>query len=66
MWWVGQIHKMARAISNEARALDNERIGGLDFWAPNIKYVPTALSVSCLLPPSLGPATVVVECKLTR
>jgi hypothetical protein len=33
---------MARAISNEARALNNERIGGLDFWAPNIKYAPTA------------------------
>ncbi|ELR20723.1 betaxylosidase [Acanthamoeba castellanii str. Neff] len=32
------IHKMARAISNEARALNNEGIGGLDFWAPNIKY----------------------------
>lgn len=30
------VHKMARAISNEARALNNEGIGGLDFWAPNI------------------------------
>jgi len=30
------IHKMATAISTEARALNNEKITGLDYWAPNI------------------------------
>ena len=33
-----QIHEIAQAISTEARALHNQGIGGLDFWAPNIKY----------------------------
>lgn len=32
-----KIHKMARAISDEARALNNEGVSGLEFWAPNIK-----------------------------
>jgi beta-glucosidase-like glycosyl hydrolase len=32
------IHTMATYISDEARALNNEGITGLDYWAPNIKY----------------------------
>jgi len=40
-----QIHEIAQAISTEARALHNQGIGGLDFWAPNIKYA-TNISIA--------------------